>query len=150
MTKPPEKRRYQSGQSMIEYTVILMALTALLVNVSGDPDESTLGLSSEDKNTLMYSVHQRYTAQDFGLRVSELPERENLDDITNYYDELEKFPDLSKKLNSVASSINTVTEAVDDIESNISTLSNYDLDAVKDDVKSLAEDQFKDALKDFF
>ena len=150
MTKSPGRKRYQSGQSMIEYTVILMALTVLLVNVTGEPEEPTLGLSRVDENTLMYAVHQRYTAQDFGLRISELPVRSNLADITDYYDELEKFPHLSKKLDGGASSINKVTEAVNSIESSISTLTDYDLDAVKDKVKDLAEEQFKDALTDFF
>ncbi len=143
-------KRYQSGQSMIEYSVVLVALTVALLNVYDEPDQVTLGLNKDDENTLMYAVHQRYTAQSYGLRISELPERENMEDIAAYYDELEKFPKLSKKLHSVASSLNEVTGYVNDINTNITELGNYSPEDIKDEIQDLAEDQFENAIKSFF
>ena len=120
------QRHRQAGQSMIEYTVILVALTTTLYSVTQGPSTTTvIGTDKDQDNSLMQGMHRRYSEQSFGLRITDLPEYSNIDDIKGYYENLGKYPELSKKLVSAAASINQVTAGLDTLNNHIEQLASY-------------------------
>ena len=120
------QRHRQAGQSMIEYTVILVALTTTLYSVTQGPSTTTvIGTDKDQDNSLMQGMHRRYSEQSFGLRITDLPEYSNIDDIKGYYENLGKYPELSKKLGSAAASINQVTAGLDTLNNHIEQLASY-------------------------
>jgi len=82
------KRLRQSGQSMVEYTVILSVLTLALV-ASSDGD------SFQAMETAIQDRQRGYT---FAVSLSALPETDNYKELADYYDSLGKHPELSKLL----------------------------------------------------
>ncbi|MCJ8337757.1 MAG: hypothetical protein MJK10_04755 [Pseudomonadales bacterium] len=111
---------------MIEYTVILVALTTTLYSVTQGPSTTTvIGTDKDQDNSLMQGIHRRYSEQSFGLRITDLPEYSNIDDIKGYYENLGKYPELSKKLGSAAASINQVTAGLDTLNNHIEQLASY-------------------------
>lgn len=140
-------RQYQLGQSMVEYTVILIALSAALFTVTSS-DYGHVGTQKLDVNdpnfekydrSLLQAMHNRYEAQSYGLRISDLPER-NIDEITGYYNRLEKFPTLSSEIAQVSSNLNKLNQNLNDINDGITSLNAYKesaksgLNAIKDSV----------------
>jgi len=147
-------KRYQSGQSMVEYTVILIAMSTALYTVTTSEfgHVGTQKLEVTDPNfekynrSLLQAMHNRYEAQSFGLRISELPER-NFDEITGYYDRLEKFPTLSSEIGQVSSNLNKLNQNLNDVNDGISTLNTLK-ESAESGMKSV-KDSVTDALDIF-
>lgn len=89
------KHRWQAGQSMVEYLVIVGALTAALIGTGG---LGTVGFSKNDEKSLMQAMHDHFEFQTFALSISELPERRDLADLAEYYEGEGKFERLSNQL----------------------------------------------------
>ena len=123
------EKRHQLGQSMVEYTVLLIALTAAMLTVSGGEyghvgtrkSTPTEQHYQQYDRSLMQAVHQRYRAQSYGLRITELPEL-NVDGLSQYYNRLEKFPALSSEINKVAGHLNKVNQNFNDVNEGLSKL----------------------------
>lgn len=88
-----------NGQSMVEYTVILAALSLVLFGV-GEGSSSQLSTAVQNKQ-------RGYT---YALSLSTIPETDNYLELANYYDSLGKFPELSRQMHIVADPLNDVVE----------------------------------------
>jgi len=136
----------QSGQSMVEYVVILGALTTALLTAG----VGNIGFSKADDQSLMQAMHNRYTDQAFALSISELPEGRDLTELASYYNELDKYPELAKQLQASGAMLNKVTSGLSTISSGVSLLEQYtnpqaalnliDTDAIKQEIKNNLED----------
>lgn len=123
---------------MIEYTVILVALTTTLYSVTqGLSTSEVVGVNKDQDGTLMNALHQSYTSQNLAIRISELPEYSDLSEMKKYYDQLEKFPTLANQLKSADTQMNNVKQQLDTYNSYIGELSKYK--DVKDPLGSLME-----------
>lgn len=124
---------------MIEYTVILIALTTTLYSVTqGLSTSEVVGVNKDQAGTLMNALHQSYTSQNLAIRISELPEYSDLSEMKNYYDQLGKYPTLANQLKSADTQMNNVKQQLDTYNNYIGELSKYK--DVKDSFGSLMED----------
>ena len=139
------------GQAMVEYVVILAALSAALIAAGN----GSIGLSKKDDGSLIKAMHERYTEQAYALSISEAPETDNLAELADYYNSLNKYPALSSKLEVAADTLTKVTNGLAIIDEGLTTLKKYtdpkealkliDADKIKDEVKN----QLKDAINPF-
>jgi Flp pilus assembly pilin Flp len=130
------------GQAMVEYIVILAALSAALIT-AGD---GSIGFSKKDEGSLVQALHHRYTAQAYALSISEIPEGKSLDELADYYRELNKYPELRLKLKAADKTLLEVTSGFAVVEKGLDDLKKYtdpknaldliDTDAIKDQVKN--------------
>src|ERR1044071_2996478 len=97
-----QKKNAQSGQSMVEYAVVLAALT-LAVLAIGDGDFSTPGDSN--MNELRQAIDYRYRGYSYAVSLSEIPEAENPLEVAEYYDSLGKYPELASQMSGGYSTI---------------------------------------------
>jgi hypothetical protein len=88
MVNRPSKTSLQNGQSMVEYVVILSVLTLALVASSGGDSFQAMELAVQDRQ-------RGYT---FAVSMSALPESDTYKVLADYYDDLGKYPELSKQL----------------------------------------------------
>lgn len=110
MTKSNPKIR-QTGQSMVEYTVILVALTMAVLAV-GDGDFSTPEDSNIDE--LRQAIDFNHRGYTYAVSLSEYPESEDLAAIADYYDSLGKHPELADQMRGGVSTIKSyVTDYVE-------------------------------------
>ncbi len=124
---------------MIEYTVILVALTTTLYSVTqGLSTSEVVGVNKDQDGTLMNALHQSYTSQNLAIRISELPEYSDLSEMKKYYDQLEKFPTLANQLQSADTKMNNIKQQLDTYNNYVGELSKYK--NVKDSFGSLMED----------
>ncbi len=147
----PPMPQYEKGQGMVEYIVILAALTTALIAAGN----GSVGFSKDDDDSLVQALHERYTAQAYAISISEIPEGRDLVELADYYNELGKYPSLSSKLDSAGSTLNKVSGGLAIIDQGISNLEKYtdpkealglvDTDAIKNEIK----DQIKDAVNPF-
>lgn len=79
----------QRGQSMVEYTVVVAALTLALL---------APGLGSNE--SLRQAVVNQQNGYSYAISLSDMPETDDLTELADYYDSLEKHPELSKDLRS--------------------------------------------------
>jgi len=77
----------QRGQSMVEYTVILAALTAALL---------AAGRGSVDE--LRKAVIDKQRGYSYAVSLSEIPESGDLTEIAAYYKRLDKYPGIQAEL----------------------------------------------------
>jgi Flp pilus assembly pilin Flp len=134
------------GQAMIEYVVILAALSAALI-ASGN---GSIGLSKTDNGSLLEAMHERYTEQAYALSISEAPETDDLAELAEYYNSLNKYPALSSKLEVAAVTLAKVTNGLAVVDKGLTTLKKYtdpaeaikliDTDTIKNEVKNQLED----------
>ncbi|HEX5056720.1 MAG TPA: hypothetical protein VFX02_09505 [Gammaproteobacteria bacterium] len=96
------KKNPQSGQSMVEYVVVLAALT-LAVLAIGDGDFSTPEDSNMDE--LRQAIDYRYRGYSYAVSLSEIPESENPLEVAQYYDSLGKYPELASQMSGGYSTI---------------------------------------------
>ena len=80
---------YQRGQSMVEYTVVVMALALALL---------APGLGSNE--SLRQAVVNQQNGYSYAISLSDMPETDDLTELADYYDSLGKHPELSKDLRS--------------------------------------------------
>jgi hypothetical protein len=114
---------------MVEYTVVLIAITTALLTVLPSEDghvgtgKSKPGDANYSKydGSLMQAMHERYEAQSFGLRISEMPERNN-SELVQYYNRLEKFPALSTGIEKVSSQLTQVNQSFNDINDGLASI----------------------------
>lgn len=110
----------QRGQSMVEYTVILIALTTALYTITSSGDRGKLiGSDKHQPDSLLQAMHQHYTQQSYALRLSQLPERHSQQDLAQYYDALNKYDALAPQLNNWAASVNQLNGKVMSANQNI-------------------------------
>ena len=143
----------QQGQSMVEYTVILMALTVALLGIGYSDSTGNIGLNKDEEGSLLNAVHNRYTEQAYALSITELPEHPDYGDLVQYYASHNKYPSLQPWLNDADSALNQFESNVLGIENKVNTLSELspeslvklgkqELENAKDD----AIDQIKDSV----
>ena len=145
----------QAGQSMIEYSVILVALTTALMAAG----LGSVGLSKNDDQSLMQALHQRYTAQAYALSVTELPEGRDLGELAAYYQDLNKYPELAAQLQDASIAINQASQGIAKATQGINTLKSYtdpkqalqalDMDQVKGEITRSMKKAVKDAMNPF-
>ena len=114
-------QRLQQGQSMVEYTVVLVALTTALMTAG----LGSVGLSKNDDQSLLQAMHQRYTTQAYSLSITELPEGRDLAELADYYNSLDKYPELSQRLQDASESINKVSQGIAKVSDGVNTLKAY-------------------------
>lgn len=78
---------HQGGQSMVEYTVVVAALTLALL---------APGLGSNE--SLRQAVVNQQNGYSYAISLSDIPETDDLTELANYYDSLEKHPELANDL----------------------------------------------------
>jgi hypothetical protein len=154
------RRTFNKGQAMIEYVVILGVLTSALLYVGNpdDVDSGHIGFSKDDEGSLIQALHDRYTTQTHALSISEAPELTSYSELALYYKSLDKYPELSQKLDDAGVFLNKVTAGLVAVNDGVETLKEYtdpnkaasliDTDAIKAEVKSQIEDELKEQLKD--
>jgi Flp pilus assembly pilin Flp len=85
------------GQAMVEYAVILAALTAALfigyANRTGRP-------ATGDVEQLRQAIDFKYRGYSYAVSLSEYPETDSWGELADYYDSLGKYPGLSGNLRS--------------------------------------------------
>lgn len=116
----------QSGQSMVEYTVVLVALVGALYVVTADGKKG--GLIASDKQqqgSLLQLMHHRYTRQNMAIRISELPEKRNLKQLADYYQQLDKYPKLSQGIENAGNKVSKLTEDIESVNKKMSKLIDY-------------------------
>jgi hypothetical protein len=89
------KNKSQSGQAMVEYVVILAALT-LAVLALGDGDFDTPEDSNIDE--LRQAIDFRHRGYTYAVSLSEIPEAESPLEVAQYYDSLGKHPELASNM----------------------------------------------------
>lgn len=118
--KTSRRKKSQSGQSMVEYVVVLVALTLAVLSL-GDGDFST----PEDGNMdeLRQAIDFRYRGYSYAVSLSELPESENPLEVAQYYDSLGKHPELASQM---AGGYTAIEDFVEDYVNFTSGLRNFD------------------------
>jgi hypothetical protein len=115
-------KRKQLGQSMVEYTVILIAIT---VGLSAVVIGNEKGLDDDNNPSLLGAMHTRYNQQSYAVRLTELPESQDLTAIVSYYSALNKYPELVNNMGQAATKIKEVTGKIDSVSSKLVELNNY-------------------------
>jgi hypothetical protein len=93
--KTYRNKNAQAGQAMVEYAVVLAALT-LAVLAAGDGDFSTP--EDSNMNELRQAIDFRYRGYSYAVSLSEIPEAENPMEVAAYYDSLGKYPELASQM----------------------------------------------------
>ena len=137
-------KKYQKGQSMVEYTVILIALTTTLYSVTQDSSTvDIVGTNKDQTGSLMHALHERYTDQSLAIRITELPEYSDLSEISAYYNQLNKFPTLSGQIYRADAEMNKLKNQLDTYNGYVQNLKKYK------DVKNTAQDLMRNAREEF-
>ncbi len=102
----------QTGQSMVEYVVILAALTAALLT----PGLGSVGLTQNDSDSLLRAAASKHRGHGYALSLSEIPETDDLAELATYYDSLGKYPELSAQLGSGASALGQLANRLNTID----------------------------------
>ena len=108
----------QRGQSMVEYVVILGALSAALLYVSyttrdgQDIPYGYIGSRESDPGSLIQAINQKHRGQGYALSLSEIPETDDLQQLQVYYDRLDKYPELSKQLGDLSSKLGEIDSRI--------------------------------------
>jgi hypothetical protein len=107
MAMTTKRRSSRSGQAMVEYVVVLSALT-LAVLALGDGDFNT----PEDSNIeeLRQAVDFRHRGYTYAVSLSEIPEDENPLEVALYYESLGKHPELAGQLKGGYSAVQDFTD----------------------------------------
>ena len=121
----------QRGQSMVEYIVVLGALSAALLYVTyttrgGETiPEGYIGSRESDQGSLVQAINQKHRGQGYALSLSEIPETDKFDELSAYYDRLEKYPELSNKLTEVKGKLDQVNRAIKNVDRVASQIQTY-------------------------
>ncbi len=124
-------RKSQTGQSMVEYVVVLMALSAALLTVNYTTRDGKtvadgyIGMSESDQGSLVQAFNQKHRGFGYALSLSEIPETDDLVALSVYYDRLGKYPELSKQLKSGGQALNKLSSGLNSISSGINSVGNY-------------------------
>lgn len=103
---------------MIEYLVVLSVLVAALLL----PGLGSVGVTQEDKGSLLKAVADKHRGQGYALSLSELPETDDMVKLSAYYDSLGKYPELSKQLKSGGQALNTLADIMNQISKELGGL----------------------------
>jgi Flp pilus assembly pilin Flp len=137
------------GQAMVEYIVILVALSAALISAGN----GSIGFSKNDNGSLVQALHNRYTEQAYAISISESPEFNDLNKLAEYYESLDKYPSLRGHLNTAGNTMTQLTNGLASVDQGLNNLETFadpsgalDLihpDAITDEVRN----QFIDAFQ---
>jgi hypothetical protein len=127
----------QRGQSMVEYTVILMALTLALLAPWGSRPGSPVGVTENDQGSLLKAVADKHRGHGYAVSLSEIPETDQLADLADYYERLDKYPELTPQLKTGAAMMNKFSNQLTSLSSMISKFK-----AVVSDPKQAIKDNF--------
>ena len=94
-------KQKQRGQSMVEYVVILSALTAALLM----PGLGSVGTSQSDANSLLKAVADKHRGHGYAVSLSEIPETDDLTELADYYESLGKYPELTPQIQAGAQAL---------------------------------------------
>lgn len=100
----------QSGQSMVEYTIVLVALTMALLAVSG-------GSNNQDGNIyeLQQAIVEKFRGYSYAVSLSEYPESDNLTTIADYYDSMGRHPEVANQLREGDSKVTEIIDTYVDV-----------------------------------
>tara|TARA_Y100001935_G_scaffold255643_1_gene270415 strand:- start:19542 stop:19943 length:402 start_codon:yes stop_codon:yes gene_type:complete len=87
-------RSYQKGQSMVEYVVIIGALSAALIL----PGLGSIGIIPTDQDSVLEGFSNKHRGHGFAISLSEMPETDSLAELAAYYERLGKYPELTPQL----------------------------------------------------
>lgn len=110
------QHRQEQGQAMVEYLVVVAALIAALL-LAG---LGSVGLSQDDKDSVLKAVADKHRGQNYALSLSEIPETDDWVKLAAYYDSLGKYPQLSKQLKSGGDALNTVSDEINELTKKMS------------------------------
>jgi len=96
------------GQSMVEYIVITSAIMLALLTPTGQGFIASLSGGVPAQGSFEDAVQDKQRGYSYALSLSTIPETDDLVELANYYDSLDKFPDLSNEIRSGGSAINSV------------------------------------------
>jgi len=148
--------RRQKGQSMVEYTVILVALTTALIGIGiadNGNHEGSVGLNKNQEGSLLNVVHRRYTEQTYALSMSELVEHPDYGELAAYYSGQDKYPLLVPHLQTGDRYLDQMADGVGKAASTVDQLKNFkpqdlvdrgeqEISNVKNEIKNQLTDVF--------
>lgn len=139
---------------MVEYTVILMALTVALLGIGYSDTTGNIGLNKDEKGSLLNAVHNRYTEQAYALSITELPEHPDYGNLVSYYKSHNKYPSLQPWLSDADNALNKFESNVLGIEDKVNTLTELSPESIvklgKQQLESAKDDavnQIKSSVK---
>jgi len=121
----------QRGQSMVEYVVILMALSAALLTVDYtsrtgvDMPEGYIGTSEADEGSLIQAIHMKHRGHNYALSLAEIPETDDWVALADYYDSLNKYPELSAQIRSGGDKLGQLTSGINNITAGVNKVGSY-------------------------
>ncbi len=133
-------RNTQSGQSMVEYVVILMALSAALLTANYTAGDGTdlpmgyIGTSEAEQGSLIQAINMKHRGHNYALSLSQIPDAADCGGEMNdgkptgvaaFYESLEKYPELSPQLRSCERMMARLTSGINRITSEVSRVSSY-------------------------
>lgn len=121
----PAISRRQTGQSMVEYVVILAALSAALLA----PGLGSVGITQNESGSLLEAIASKHRGHSYALSLSEIPETDDLTELSVYYGTLGKYPELSPQLAAGASTLGNLANTLNQVDN---TLQNFDISKFKD------------------
>jgi len=113
----------QLGQSMVEYVVILGALSAALLA----PGLGSIGTSPTDQNSVLKAISDKHRGHGYTISLSEPPETDELLVLADYYDRLGKYPELSAQLRSGGTKLGAFSSHLTQLGSAINQLKAGDI-----------------------
>ena len=123
--------RVQSGQAMVEYVVVLMVLTAVLLTANYTASDGSnmpdgyIGTSEADQGSLVQAINMKHRGHNYALSLSEIPETDDWTALADYYDSLNKYPELSPQIRSGAQAMGQITNGLNQITSGVSQVGQY-------------------------
>jgi len=91
---------------MVEYIVITSAIMLALLTPTGQGFIASLSGGTPANGSFEDAVQDKQRGYSYALSLSAIPETDDLVELANYYDSLEKFPELSKELRAGGTVIN--------------------------------------------
>ena len=131
MIKTSVVNNNQCGQAMVEYVVILVALSAVLLTANYTAGDGTnlprgyIGFSEADQGSLVQAINQKHRGHNYALSLSEIPETDNWVALAAYYDSLNKYPELSGQLGQAGQKMGQITSGINKINSGLSQVNQY-------------------------
>lgn len=133
----------QTGQSMVEYVVILAALSAALLA----PGLGSVGITQSESGSLLRAIANKHRGHSYALSLSEIPETDDLSELSTYYDNLGKYPVLSGQLAAGASSLGNLANNLNKVDN---TLQKFDISKFKDPFNNINLKPNLGVFDDFF
>lgn len=116
---------------MVEYVVILGALSAVLLTANYTASDGTdypqgyIGTGEGDQGSLIQAINMKHRGHNYALSLTEIPESSDWTTLADYYDSLNKYPQLSPQIRSGAQTMGQITNGLNDLASGINQVGQY-------------------------